>query len=91
MTGADVEQAADVSLIGLDGFLNGRSFQFLLDSGASCNFISKQFLEAQKIEWDLVVSRKVRLADGTLLSTCGCVQLEVSFGNYVYKGAFQVL
>lgn len=37
---ACVAKAENVSLVGLSGKLAGRKFRFLLDSGASCNFIS---------------------------------------------------
>ena len=44
----------DVSLLGLSRKLAGRKFKFLLDSGASCNFIALQKLSALAIDHDLV-------------------------------------
>ena len=70
----------DVALIGLSGKVHGRKYRFLLDSGASCNFISNDLLRKLGLDWDLVVAQSVRLADGTVLTTSGSVQLKVSFG-----------
>ncbi len=74
-------KAADVSLLALRGALcSGKCFSFLLDSGASGNFVSKSFLLDNDLDWDLVIEQKVRLADGKLLKTCGSVCLKIQFG-----------
>lgn len=82
---------ADVSLIGLSGKLCGRKYQFLLDSGASCNFVSQEFLVKLGIDWDLVISQPVQLADKTVLKTSGKVDLKIAFGPFTYFGTFYVL
>ena len=45
-----------MSLLGLSGKVAGRKFKFLLDSGASCNFIGLSQLGALAIDHDLTVS-----------------------------------
>ena len=45
-----------MALIGLSGKLCGRKYKFLLDSGASCNFISNDLLSKLGLDWNLVVS-----------------------------------
>ena len=45
-----------MSLIGLSGKLVGRKFRFLLDSGASCNFIGASYLGALAIDHDLTIA-----------------------------------
>jgi hypothetical protein len=42
-----------------------------LDSGASCNFISLGTLGDLNIDYDLTIEQGVKLADGTVLKTCG--------------------
>ena len=63
----------------------------MLDTGASCNFVSSKFLKTCGLDWDLVVSQNVKLADGQLLKTRGTVQLNISFGRFSYSGTFYVL
>lgn len=45
-----------MSLIGLSGKLAGRKFKFLLDSGASCNFIGASLLNSLAIDHDLTIT-----------------------------------
>jgi hypothetical protein len=47
---------SDPLLIGLSGKIGKQNFKFLLDSGASCNFIALSALDALKLDHDLVVS-----------------------------------
>ncbi len=68
-----------------------KKHQFLLDTGASCNFVSSKFLESIGRDWDLVVTQNVKLADGQLLKTKGTAQLTISFGRLSYCGTFYVL
>jgi hypothetical protein len=44
-----------------------------------------------KVDWDLVKSQDVRLADGKVLKTCGKVELDILFGSFAYNGTFFVL
>ena len=81
----------DQSLLSLRGKIANSEENFLLDSGASCNFISFELLKKLGIDHDLVISQKVKLADGSLLKTCGKVKLRVSFDSYTYFGTFYVL
>jgi hypothetical protein len=48
-------------------------------------------LENFGVDWDLVETQKVRLADGKLLSTCGSISLNIQFGAFSYVGTFLVL
>lgn len=48
----EVVRVADVSLLALVGVVRGREVQFLLDSGASCNFISERTLDNLKVKYD---------------------------------------
>ena len=54
--GIKVECNADVSLLSLSGKLAGQKLKFLLDSGASCNFVALQQLSALNIDHDLVLT-----------------------------------
>jgi hypothetical protein len=51
-----VEKLSDISLLALCGKLAGRRFKFLLDSGASCNFIGLNKLVELCIDYDIVIS-----------------------------------
>ena len=52
----------------------------MLDSGASSNFVSMDFALRFGLVRNHVKAHKVRLADGTLVSTVGCVVVSVLFG-----------
>lgn len=45
-----------MSLLSLSGKLAGQKLKFLLDSGASCNFVALQQLSALNIDHDLVLT-----------------------------------
>jgi hypothetical protein len=62
---------SDPLLIGLDGKIGKISLKCLLDSGASCNFVSLGTLNEMHIDYDLTIAQNVKLADGTNLKTCG--------------------
>jgi hypothetical protein len=47
---------SDPSLIGLDGMVGKTSLKCLLDSGASCNFISFGTLNDLNLDYDLTLS-----------------------------------
>ena len=51
-----IAKSPDVSLLTLVGLVDKFSLNFLLDSGASCNFISYEQLMQLDIEHDLVKS-----------------------------------
>jgi predicted aspartyl protease len=78
-------------LLGLRGIVNDVAKSFLVDSGASSNFIGLDVLGEIGIDHDLVVSQKVALADGKILHTCGSVVLKILFGQFAYSGTFLVL
>ncbi len=56
MAGTSVCQAGATCLLALNGIVDGKQCEFLLDSGASCNFISKQLLMSWGVDWDLTQS-----------------------------------
>jgi predicted aspartyl protease len=59
------------SLIGLYGLVGLKKFTFMLDSGASSNFISESIAAELGLRFKSLASRTVRLADGKLISTVG--------------------
>lgn len=63
----------------------------MIDSGASCNFISRS--EFMTLGFAGMTNRKysVKLANGKLLQTCGQVKLNIRFGSYYYLDWFHVL
>lgn len=63
----------------------------MLDSGASCNFISLNLLRTLGLDVSKFEKYSVRLANGGVLSTCGTVDLHVKFGSFHYFGTFYVL
>ncbi len=71
MVGNTVRRANKSCLLSLKGNISGHDIDFLLDSGASCNFVSQGTLHRLGIDWDLAKSQNVRLADGKLLSVRG--------------------
>ena len=79
-------------LIGVLGLIQGDKNVFLLDSGASSNFMSLSLAQ----QYGLCVQNlgkqfKVRLANGKIVDTVGVVQLSVIFGSFHYIGRFQLL
>jgi predicted aspartyl protease len=58
-------------LIGLHGLVGLKRFTFMLDSGASSNFISESIARDLGLRFKTLTSRTVRLADGKLISTVG--------------------
>lgn len=53
------------------GKVAGVKLQFLLDSGASCNFIGLTLFRTLGLKLETCERRSVRLADGKMLTTCG--------------------
>ncbi len=86
---SDVVGSSD--LLGVNGQLANRKQQFLLDSGASCNFVSQDLLHKLGLDYDLCISQNVRLADGQQLSTRGKLVLRCQLGPLTYLGTFYVL
>ena len=52
----------------------------MLDSGASSNFVSLEFALRFGLVRDNARAHRVRLADGTMVRTIGCVDVSVLFG-----------
>lgn len=73
--GVHAVECEDVALLRLNGKIAGTTFQFLLDSGASCNFISSADLEKIGVTVDSEAFQSVRLADGRRLETCGKIDI----------------
>lgn len=79
-------------LIRLQGSIKGKPEVLLIDSGASHNFISLRV--CRKLALDVVKSPSinVKLADSSVIQTCGQVQVEVLFGEQVkVQLTFEVL
>ncbi len=55
------------SSIGLRGLVDLKKFTFMLDSGASLNFISESIAQDLGLKFKIMTSRTVRLADGKLI------------------------
>lgn len=53
----------------VSGFVNTLAANFLIDSGASSSFINEGFVKQHQIKTQKVDSKRVRLADGQLLTT----------------------
>ena len=54
-SGRSVKPNKSACLVALLGKIASvENLQFLLDTGASCNFVSKRLLETCNIDWDLV-------------------------------------
>ena len=65
---------------------------FLLDSGASSNFMSKSVVDQYGLKTqDTGKKFTVRLANGRTVTTSDCVRVTVFFGAYHYVGKFYVL
>ena len=67
------------------------SLVFMIDSGASCNFMSADLVKQLGLSFcnDEVFS--VRLASGDSLDTHGQVLVDIKFGTLKYSGMFHVL
>lgn len=64
----------------------------MLDSGASCNFVSLDLVRTLGLSVNIIDKYSVRLADGKMLSTVGKVVLHVKFaGGLKYASTFYVL
>ncbi len=79
------------SLLYVRGSIGVHDLSFLLDSGASCNFMSLDLFRTLGLTFVDEQVYHVKLADGTVLKTCGIVKCRVLFGDIVYAGAFHVL
>lgn len=64
----------------------------MLDSGASCNFISLDQIRTLGLRFNNCIKHSVRLANGGKVNTVGSILLKVKFsGGYVYEGTFYIL
>ncbi len=69
----------------------GKNLVFMLDSGASCNFLSATLFRTLGVSFDSQVEYSVRLADGNMVKTYGKTTLHVDFGATIYSGTFHVV
>ena len=61
-------------------------FSLMLDSGASCNFISLEQIRTLALRFNSCTKHSVRLANGGKVETVGSIMLKVKFGGgYVYE------
>lgn len=74
-------------LLGVRGKVRGQYLTFMLDTGASCNFISSDLVRTLGLLKFLQVSESsVRLANGGMLKTLGTVDIRAHFGKFKYVG-----
>ena len=73
------------------GFTGGHHVKFLVDSGASHNFLPAVFVNQHSFKEELGAWVNVRLANGTLLRTNRYVFLWVNFGEVSAYLKFTVL
>jgi hypothetical protein len=78
-------------LLCLRGQIGQHALNFMLDSGATCNFMSATLFRTLKLQFSNELSHQVKLADGAMLKTCGQVACDVRFGTVRYSGVFFVL
>ena len=64
---------------------------FLLDNGASSNFVSLDFDLRFGLVHKNASAHNVRLANGKIVRTVGCVVVSVVFGKVHYCGKYYVL
>ena len=86
--------AGDDNLMWISTKINHQPCTALLDSGAQGNFLSSQF--AEKLHWNLTKSKpvKVRLPDGTIITSdqeVRNVPVEVGNTKIVQKTSFRIL
>ena len=78
-------------LLRFNGFLHGVPAIFMVDSGASTDFISASFVKRHQLQVG-GVQKVVRLADGSRLITGGSLAgADFSMGDYADQGDFTVL
>ena len=63
----------------------------MVDSGASCNFMSFILMKNLGLKFNNNSIFQVRLADGQVLKTLGTCEMNVCFGKLRYVGTFHVL
>ena len=64
----------------------------MLDTGASCNFISLDIVRTLGLRVGNVANYGVRLANGKVLDTCGKVTMNIKFsGGFRHASTFFVL
>ncbi len=70
------------SMLTVLGELENKTITFLLDSGASNNFLSKRDVDKLGLEEQKGTPSSVKLADGNKLKTNTFVEGVVSFGSF---------
>ena len=80
------------SLFTLQGTVNEISARFLLDSGASCNFVNAEFLKNTGIPIPQPKGDgQVKLANGKTIMSLGTIQLKVKIGSYQETIHFKII
>ena len=66
----------------MSGAIGGKTVQFLVDSGASHNFMSRKQSEALQIQPTAGPRVRVRLADSSVLESSSFISVFVAFGEH---------
>ena len=70
----------------------GRPLRILVDSGATGNFLSGSFLDQYKLPWQKkALADRVKIADGSILSSERLAYLPFTIGSYKDKASFHIL
>ena len=88
---ATLSEVPTVNLIHLEGAVKGQKLVFLMDTGATHNFISN-FTEAKrKFQVNAILHLDVKIAGGDLNCSRMVSQLEVQLGSYTLTANFYVI
>ena len=60
--------------------MNGKKLLFMLDSGASSNFVAKHVVDRLDLDLKKGKQLKVKLADSRIMNTIGYVETMVALG-----------
>lgn len=79
-------------LLGIKGVIKNRRLVFMLDTGASCNFVSLDLIRTLGFVQQIARNvSDVRLANGKVLKTVGLLYLDIQFDDYRYCAPFYVM
>lgn len=71
---------AGVDCIHISGSVKGKELRWLVDSGASHNFVSEQFVRDHRLETVQERKVQVKLANGNFVETATFLHVVVDFG-----------